>query len=694
VSSSDESLNFPRPHPLRAALAGTSVSRRLAIYIACAAAALITNLLLGKEMMWDTLDYHLYAGFSALHDRFGTDYFAAGPQSYFNPYIYVPFYLLVRSGLPALVATSILALVQSALLWLTYELAVAMAPEQSAARSSGIGICAVALAFANPILIAELGSSYCDVTTAELVLAGWLLLIRAIRSPSAAGIACGGLLLGAVSALKLTNAASALSACILLLFLPTTRRARIGFAAIFAFALATGFVIVFAPWAIQLQRHFGNPFFPLLNTFFRSPHYTTGSMLDYRFMPSSLGDALWRPLALLAPVDLVDNEFPSPDLRYVVLLILAVLALLRLIWRLRQRRSAVSESVQQQSTRPLLALGCAFLLDWILWLRMSGNGRYFIAMACVAAVLVVLLVFRVFAGRPRVRNYVLGAVATVQTALLAMGAAYRVHVPWDGGPWFEVSVPTSFARSPSLDFLFGNPSESFLAPFLPPGSGFVNIGGGYDLHATGANGRAIRSLVLKSAPHLQVIMVDTRENAAVAKGVPDFTLVNDELGRFGLRADLSHCSRILVRDTIPMMTLLRTNAAPPAALPSRHAAYLVACRVVSDPGAEVTWRGEKRAADLILDRLEDDCPAAFRPNRPATLNDSDRMMQAWSRRYLATGLEVRVGSGGLVLVSDFVHGGTPESLGSEKQWLNAPPHLDCMWQDGRYQVKVLPVGTP
>ena len=49
-------------------------------------------------MAWDTLNYHLYAGFSAVNDRFAQDYFAAGPPSYFNPYAYVPFYALVSIG--------------------------------------------------------------------------------------------------------------------------------------------------------------------------------------------------------------------------------------------------------------------------------------------------------------------------------------------------------------------------------------------------------------------------------------------------------------------------------------------------------------------------------------------------------------------------------------------------------------------
>src|ERR1700689_2184943 len=92
--------------------------------MACTILALATNYLLGKDMAWDTLSYHIYAGFSAVNDRFAQDYFAAGPQSYFNPYIYVPFYYLVSTGLSSLEIGCAFAIVHSAMLWLTYELAV------------------------------------------------------------------------------------------------------------------------------------------------------------------------------------------------------------------------------------------------------------------------------------------------------------------------------------------------------------------------------------------------------------------------------------------------------------------------------------------------------------------------------------------------------------------------------------------
>src|ERR1700723_4603801 len=91
------------------------------VYAACAVLAVSLNYVFGKEMAWDLLHYHFYSGFSAFNDRFEQDYFPAGPQSYFNPYAYVPLYYLVRTSLSSLEISSILAIVHSVMLWLTYE---------------------------------------------------------------------------------------------------------------------------------------------------------------------------------------------------------------------------------------------------------------------------------------------------------------------------------------------------------------------------------------------------------------------------------------------------------------------------------------------------------------------------------------------------------------------------------------------
>ncbi|HEY4970098.1 MAG TPA: hypothetical protein VII35_09350, partial [Steroidobacteraceae bacterium] len=319
---------------------------------------LVANYLLGKDMAWDMLNYHLYAGFSAVNNRFAQDYFAAGAPSYFNPYAYAPFYALISTGLPAVAISSLLAAAHSIILWLTYDLALAVCPFADRRMRLIFGLCAVTLAFANPILIQQIGSSFADITTAELVLGGWLLLSGAVRAPRTARVACAALLLGAATALKPTNAVHATAAVAILLFLPLSMRDRIRQSVGYVICLGLGFVMVAAPWSYRLEQTFGNPVFPLMNGIFRSPEFTTEPLRHFRYIPANLAEALWRPFAIVDPVRLVHEELSAPDLRYAVLAVLIGWLFLRWLWT-RFTRSSI-QSTQPDSavaTRTLAALG-------------------------------------------------------------------------------------------------------------------------------------------------------------------------------------------------------------------------------------------------------------------------------------------------------------------------------------------------
>jgi hypothetical protein len=67
-------------------------------------------------------------------------------------------------------------------------------------------------AFVNPVLLQQIGSSFSDITTGTLVLAGWLLLVKALLTPNWPRLAGSGLLLAVATALKPTNAIPAFAA--------------------------------------------------------------------------------------------------------------------------------------------------------------------------------------------------------------------------------------------------------------------------------------------------------------------------------------------------------------------------------------------------------------------------------------------------------------------------------------------------
>jgi hypothetical protein len=691
MSPMEETLILARRPSFLTALIRLVTAPRFLVYFCCVLAALLTCYHLGKDMAWDTLDYHFYAGFSALHDRFGQDYFPAGPQSYLNPYIYVPFFLLATSGLTALQVALILAAVQGVILWLVYELALTLAPPANPRTRVALGVCAAALAFANPVLISQLGSSFADILTAEIVVAGWLLLVGCIRTPSTLRIAIAALLLGGASALKLSNALHAVSAGLLVLFVPGGWRSRLRYAAVFSLGGAVGFGAVAAPWALRLGERFGNPFFPLLNGIFRAPEFTTGPAISYRFIPVSLLDALWRPFAMIAPRVMIHAEWAAPDLRYALLLLVAALSLLAWAWkRFDGSGETAADRTREGATRARIALGIAFLVDWSLWLTASGNSRYFIPMGCVAAALAIALVFQLSAGHPKLRNYLLLAIFGVQLFQLHLGAQYPARVPWTSAPWLQVYVPRSLATEPGLYFSVGIQSNSFIAPHLAPGSGFVNLEGDYTLGPEGANGRHVASLIRRYSPHLAVVVRDERRDAGRHVGIQDAVTLNDALEPFGLQLDTSHCARIIVRGVTAPMTAVFAGKEPPKPLPAETAVgYFDSCRVVLAGGREPAVAADEASANIALDHLEDACPALLQPERQATFHIGDEAHgYLWVRRYANTDMTTWV-TKGWVHFQRFIEGGKEGYAGRESDWEKAPLRVSCGRGTDGYFLRVI-----
>lgn len=677
MSAMDEVLPLARRHSVSVTLTRLVTAPRFSVYCCCTLAALLTSYHLGKDMAWDTLDYHFYAGFSALHDRFGQDYFAAGPQSYLNPYIYVPFYLLVSSGLSALKVGLVLAAVQSVLLWLVYEIALAVAPPAKPAAHLAPALCATALAFANPVLLGQLGSSFADVLTAEIVLAGWLLLVLAARAPRAMRILCAALLLGCASALKLTNALHAVSAGVMVVLIPGSWRTRLRHATLFVLAGVAAFAVVAAPWSIRLEQHFGNPFFPLFNGIFRSPQFTTARIIQYRFIPTSLAAALLRPFAMVTPRSMVHVEQAAPDLRYALLLTATAVA--ALVWGWRRwhgKASGPEEAIRDDSGRLLAILGSGFLVDWILWLTASGNSRYFIPMACVAAALAVALIFRSCSQWPKARNYMLLSVFVVQFYQLHYGAQYQ-SLPWDPHqPWFQVAVPKSLAAEPALYFSIGIQSDSFIAPSLAPGSGFINLEADYTLGPDGANGKHIEALITRYSPNLRMLIRDERRDAGYDADLPNMANAIDALEPFGLQLDTGHCTRIVVHGVSSPVTGTTTGRAPSTPSTAQmNVGYFITCPVTTGKARDPALVVAENDANLVFNRLEDACPALFQPRRPATFLMGDKAHgYVWARQYPNTDIFALIAKGRVLFQPFLSQAGY---AGRESAWEMAPLRLSC-----------------
>lgn len=357
-------------------------------------------LLRGVDTNWDLRNYHLYNPHAWWTGRMAIDIAPAQLQTWHNPLLDLPLYLIVQSGWDLRWASA----------WLTLPFAIAIylllglqARLSAAPVGRGAQVVLALLALSGATVWATVGNSMND----GFVAAGLLGALALVADPEAATPPrwfLAGLVAGAIAGLKLTAGTYciALAVCALLYAgAGWTRRGH------FLLALGAGgllgFLATYGWWGWTLLRDFGNPFFPYYNDFFGSPSAAARDFADARFRADGLLDALTVPLQLLRD-DSARSELYLRDPR----LLAGALGLPALAWFLRWREPAQSAQAR--------VLAVFFWTALPLWALQYGIYRYVALLELLGALVIVAWVSRV----PRWRG-----VALAVTLVLVSKATHR-----------------------------------------------------------------------------------------------------------------------------------------------------------------------------------------------------------------------------------------------------------------------------
>lgn len=577
----------------------------------------------GKDVNWDLLNYHYYLPFELLGGRLEQDFFAASAQSYLNPVGYLPFYLMVASGWHSVVVSIVLAAAHSLSIGLLYLIARRLFAHLPPREQTEFSVLATALGAATGVYWMTVGGSFLDPLLVPPMLAGLLLLLR--EEPGAGRrAALAGVLFGVAAALKYSNAVYALAA------LPLAIALRAGFAYVLGAAAAVG--VLAGPWLALLLREFGNPVFPLLNGWFRSPHALEFNMISERF-------ALRDPVAWLAfPFRMVTldpgiySENFAPDLRFAAL-VLAVPALAALA----ARRSAPAAGALRGTDWRVLAFFASALA---LWLASSANARYGIIVLLLVGVCLARVVERLLPARAARIALALLLAVQLGTTFVASPTRWFLAEPWSRH-WLPYAAPERALREPALYLSVEVLPMAVIAPFLHPGSAFVNFRGQHSLPTDSPKLAALLERYRGRARTLgrALELIDGRPAEHQVKAY------DARLRRIGLRVDPADCFTIPWRpDDDPF---------------SRAANWLAGNRESHEPLSVVSCglRGatrdpadieRERRVSLLFDRIEKSCPKLFRGQSAVT----EPFGSGWSRTY--NGLDARLeASAGRVILNRY-----------------------------------------
>lgn len=425
----------------------------IAIAVGSMLAGALYTFATGEDVNWDWQNYHEYNVWAVLNGRYGVDAVPPGFQTYFNPIVYFPVYVL-RHSLPSPYGLMIIGAIHGLNLALICLLARLLL--RQAATFAAIAA-AVAIAASGPMTLSEVGTSFSDILLALPVIGGCLLILTADRRPVVRHV-LAGLLIGAAVGLKLTDVVYAIgaAAAVLAAARPLRATALLGLGGIVGAALTGG------EWCLIAWRDTGNPIFPLFNAVFESGEAASINLMDAQFLPHGVSDALAYPFYWLMG-DHRGAEHPFRDARFAVVAFLLGLALL-----VRMTRNGAI------LTRRDVQLLVMFSVSYLAWLGLFSIQRYAVVLELLCGPIIVLLLARLAArAGPKLLTESPVPLRALMLTVAAAIASWSQPADWWHRPWSDAYRPkiSDALDAPATYFLLGKPL-AYIAPQLPPRSRF------------------------------------------------------------------------------------------------------------------------------------------------------------------------------------------------------------------------------
>jgi len=429
----------------------------LTIVVGCMLAGAAYAYAVGDDTNWDWRNYHAYNVWATINNRYDTDVIPAGFQTYFNPLIYYPIYLL-RQLLSPLWAGLIAGAVHGLNLVAIYSLTRALLG--SAANAACLAASILLAAF-GPITLSEVGTSFADIVLSLPIIAALICITSSDETRPKLYI-LAGVLIGASVALKLTNVVFALG--LMTAAIAATRPlAALGCVALGG---AIGSLLAGGWWSFLLWREFGNPVFPLLNGIFPSSELSPITILDRQFVPHGWLDGLAYPFYWLVG-DHRSSEYEFRDARFAVALILLAVAIgVSLI-----RRAALF-------TRRDIQFISFFAVSYATWLMLFSIQRYVVALELLCGPLIVLLLVRILQDAA-LNGSVIGLGKWRSAIILTVAlpsAIWTQPGDWTRRAWsnpYHPQLPSELTQ-PAIYLLLDKPL-GYIAPLFPPRSRFYQL---------------------------------------------------------------------------------------------------------------------------------------------------------------------------------------------------------------------------
>lgn len=368
----------------------------------------------GQEASWDLANYHYYNAWAFLHNRIGYDVMPCGLQSYMNPLLDVPFYVLVKlfNNYPRLIM-AIQSSHYSISLFLVYLIAKELFKQNNKLKFLIISfvIFIAALDFHS---IAELGSTFNDLPISIFILTALLIIIKNLFLENSRkrtiNISVAGLLIGVAAGLKASALFFFVSILLSVICFSRSYTKPLKIISLFSVCFALGYLLTNGWWMYIVYSHFKNPFFPYMNQIFKSPLAWIWSYADERYLPRTTLQYLIYPLCFNR--DFYVTELWHRDFRHAFLFFSFFFIVIG-NFIIPKFNSSFKEKLSKEiDLTSVNFLTVVLFFSYIIWLNTSGVLRYMLPLCLIEGIFITqfLLYFKIIFSEKLFEKIVLGVV--------------------------------------------------------------------------------------------------------------------------------------------------------------------------------------------------------------------------------------------------------------------------------------------
>ncbi|MBI4949169.1 MAG: DUF2029 domain-containing protein [Deltaproteobacteria bacterium] len=435
------------------------------------------SVLLGQDINWDLLNYHFYNPYAFLNNRLTYDLAPAQIQTFLNPFLDVPFYLLVTS-LPPVSVGFIYGAFQGLNFFLVYLIGQSVLPSENILNKKILSFVLAGLGVYAPGFMAELGTTFQDNIISIFVLLALFILIKEYKATETGKLSFGkifisGFCLGLGVGFKLTALIYAIGFFIsAFLLLAKKNKGILAQYMMLCLGAASGFVTSAGYWMCRLWTEYQSPLFPFYNKIFNSPYYDRSNFFDNAFIPKDLLSKFFLPFKFAVLNSYLVSEMKFRDIRFAVIYILLVVFLGAWAYRALKSHSLKNMHVfENKENRLSFFLVCFFLCSYIIWQLMFSIYRYLIPIELISPLVIFLLSYGLVKN-PR-------KLTALLSVLFVFMVFAMVPLSWGRGQWsesyFGVEPPPVALEEESVVLIAGGDPIAYVVPFFPPNVQFIRI---------------------------------------------------------------------------------------------------------------------------------------------------------------------------------------------------------------------------